>query len=82
VECLQDNDLNIRRAGSDTFQRLSEQGTVCIYSAVASLKAIEAGLQQTILTFIPQIIELLTDNNSYARKFAADTVAKLSEQGR
>ena len=43
---------------------------------------IVAEFRESIRSAIPQIISLLSDNTSYACKGGADSLVKLSEQGK
>jgi HEAT repeat protein len=81
VDLLRDNDMFVGWAGAEALAKLSEQGNISVQSSVASLMSVAAEFQESIRPSIPQIVDLLKDNDSSVCKAGEEALAKLSEQG-
>jgi HEAT repeat protein len=78
---IKDDNVGVREAGGSALVKLSEQGTISVQCAVQSLNIVAAELRASIKAFIPQIIDLLNDNDAEIRGVGANTLAQLSGQG-
>jgi hypothetical protein len=82
MEFLKDNDSNVCRAGANAVKNLSEPGDIFPPSVFASLRAMTAEFREIVRASIPQIVDLLKENNDDGvLEAGADTLAHLSEQG-
>ena len=79
MELLSDNEVYWK--ASDVLAQLSEQGDIFVQSRVALLKSIAAESRLSIQACMPQIVQLLKDNDRDVRIAGVDTLAKLSKQG-
>jgi HEAT repeat protein len=82
IAFLSDSNWGVCLAGADALLKLSEQGKNIEYSGLALLMSTIAEFQEFIRPAIPQIIALLSDSNSYVSSVGANTLLKLSEQGK
>jgi hypothetical protein len=82
IALLSDNDWNVCLVGAKALLKLSEQGKNNKYSGLALLMSTIAEFQESIGSAIPQIIALLSGSNGYVHSAGANTLLKLSEQGK
>jgi HEAT repeat protein len=82
ITFLSDSNSYVRLAGARALSKLSEQGRNIEYSGLSLLMSTIAEFQESIVSAIPQIIAFLSDSDSYVRSAGANTLLKLSEQGK
>ena len=81
VDLLKDASSDVRTEGAKLLTILSEQGMSRIWPGMVSLTSIAAEFRRFIATSIPQLTDLLDDNNSDVRVEGVKVLSKLSEQG-
>jgi HEAT repeat protein len=82
ITFLSDHDSYVCSAGAKALSKLSEQGKNIKYSGLALLMSTIAEFRESIVSTIPQIITFLSDSNWGVRSAGANTLLKLSEQGK
>jgi HEAT repeat protein len=82
ITFLHDSDRGVCLAGANTLSKLSEQGKNIKYSGLALVMSSVAEFQVSIVPAIPQIIALLSNSDRGVRSAGANTLSKLSEQGK
>jgi hypothetical protein len=70
-----------RAGGVEALAMLATQGKQHVWTHMVSLTNIAVEFQGSIGTYIPQIINLLQDNESFVRMEAVAALLKLWEQG-
>jgi HEAT repeat protein len=82
IAFLGDSNSDVRLAGANALSKVSDQGKNIKYSGLALLMSTIAKFQESIVSAIPQIIALLSDSDLDVCLAGANTLLKLSEQGK
>ena len=82
IKLLEDCESSVRAACMEALSTLSGHGKTVHLSVVTSLTAIIAEFSSSISPAIPRIVTLLKDGNSNVRQASANTLFKLSGQGK
>jgi HEAT repeat protein len=81
INLLQDDEPDVGYAAVGALSKLLEYGMSLVWSSIVSLTSIAGKCQGLIATSIPQIINLLKDDDGTVRDAAVGALSQLLEHG-